>query len=228
MRLCSAWSGGPAAQSNPDRKAASRLHSAPGGQDKAGQLGDSCWALILGQSHQPKAWDPKPPSREAATQPDQPPTSPPLPGCRSYPASGCWSQDGWASASTPRTHPDPSVPPACLCPLDGLTLTGSRCPARGQTRKCPSELFTMAKAPQAPPRRTETDSPDGPKGAHGSPTVAKCCMGSLAYSMVGARESAHAGELACHGTRHGAEWPGGKGQSGSHRVGPTQAGRLRG
>lgn len=53
--------------------------------------------------------------------------------------------------------------------------------------------------------------------------MAKCCMGSLTYSMVGASGSARTGDLARCGTRHGSGWPGRKGQSGGRRVGWAQA-----
>lgn len=148
---------------------------------------------------------------------DQTPTHPPLPGYWFCPASGHLS---------PGHLQDGPAPPSCLCSpwMVAPHLAASARPeGRGGTgKRMPSDSSTRRKPHQGPPRRTDTGTPVNPKDPGGAPTEAKCCMGSLTNSMAGARGSAHAGELACCGARHGHGWPGGWGQGCSCRAGWTR------
>lgn len=175
-------------------------------------------------------------SREAAESPTtqgnrlaptrhDPPSSPWL-----LVLSGQWAlvpkvlQDGQASASLPRTCPSPSVHPACL------SLPWIAAPSQHRMPEQDTDGRTHFLSPitaKAPPRLPQEDGDTVPERC-GTPTVAKCCAGSLTYSMVGTRGSAHAGELACRGTRHGSGWPGGEAESGGRPAGWAQAEGRRG
>lgn len=154
---------------------------------------------------------------------DQTTTHPPLPGYWFCPASGHWSPRHLQDVPAPTSSP--SAPSSCLCSpwmaVPHLAASAQPRGPGGQKRECSMTLPPGKSPTKASPRRTDTGTPVDPKDSGGAPTEAKCCMGSLMKSMVGARGSAHAGELVCRGTRHGCGWPGGRGQGCSRLAGWT-------
>lgn len=119
----------------------------------------------------------------------------------------------------PRARPPLLSGGSCLasgrCPPERLQDGQASCPSARPTWPHPCARPDADRSPTEPPRRVGP----GPRvDGKGAPTGPKCCMGSLTYSMVGARGSAHAGELACRGTRHGAGWRGAAGHSGGRQA----------